>query len=151
MTQYLYLHVPGHPFPQGSKRHIGNGRMIEASAGLKKWRATITAHAIAETIRAERNGGRWPATGPCTLIVTFHFPRPKHHYRTGKYAHLLRDVAPREMQVGPDLDKLVRAVGDAMTQGGVVVDDKQISVIRAAKKWTTEPPYTTIQFEGTHQ
>lgn len=151
MTQYLALHVPGQPHPQGSKRHVGGGRMIEASKGLRQWRNHITAHALAETIHAERRGARWPATGPCTLIVTFHFTRPKHHYRTGKYAHLLRDVAPREMQVGPDLDKLVRAVGDAMTLGGVVIDDKQIMVIRAAKKWTTEPSYTTIQIEGTHQ
>lgn len=148
----LCLHVDGIARPQGSKRHVGAGRIIESDPGLRKWRATLTAHAVAEIIHKERQGARYPITGPATLIVTFHFPRPKHHYRTGKYAHLLRDVAPRLMQTGPDLDKLVRAVGDALTDAGAVVDDKQIQLIRAAKKWCSpgEDPYVSIQLEGTH-
>lgn len=124
--------------------------MIHSNPQVRAWRATVAAHAIAEIIRTERQGTAiWPATGPCTLITTFHFPRPKHHYRTGKFAHLLRAVAPREMWVGPDLDKLVRAIGDAMTDACAIVDDKQINLIRAAKKWTTEQPYVTITLEGT--
>lgn len=150
MTQRLSVHVPGNAHPQGSKRHVGNGRMIEASPHLKAWRASIAAHVVAETIHSERrHEGHWPAGGPATLIVTFHFTRPRHHYRTGKYAGQLKPSAPREMQVGPDLDKLVRAVGDALKIGGALIDDRQISLIRAAKKWTTEPPYTSITLETT--
>lgn len=124
--------------------------MIEASKHVRKWRATVTAHAIAGIIHAERQGSRFPITGPATLIVTFHFNRPAYHYRTGKFRHLLRANAPREMQVGADLDKLVRAVGDALTDAGAIVDDKQIHLIRAAKKWC-EPgrdSYVSIQLEG---
>lgn len=128
----------------------GGRRMIHSNPQVRAWRATVAAHCIAEIIHTERRGqAQWPATGPCALVVTFHFPRPKHHYRQGKFAHLLRHVAPREMWVGPDLDKLVRAIGDALTDACVVVDDKQINVIRAAKKWTTEEPHAHIQLEAT--
>lgn len=152
-TQYLNLHVPGLPIPQGSMRLVGGGRrMIHNKHNeLMSWRASVAAHAIAEIIHTERRGqGVWPATGPCGLVVTFHIPRPKHHYRTGKFANLLRATAPREHQVKPDLDKLVRAVCDALVTACAVVDDSQICVLRAAKKWCTEPAYCSIQLEGTH-
>lgn len=123
--------------------------MIEASPYVKAWRATVTAHTIGQMIHVERQGqARFPFTGPCTLIVTFHLERPKHHYRSGKNAHLLRDNAPRHMQTGPDLDKMIRAVGDALTLAGALIDDRQIALIRAAKKWTEDEPYTSIQLEG---
>ena len=95
--------------------------------------------------------GRWPATGPCGLIVKFHMPRPRHHYRSGKFADQLRPVAPREHQVKPDLDKLVRSVCDALVSACAIIDDSQISYLRAAKVWTTEAPYASITLEGTHQ
>lgn len=151
-THYLNVYVPGEAVPQGSKRHVGGGRMIEASARLRPWRATVARHVLSEIEHMEKKHGTvFPFTGPVGLVVTFHFPRPKHHYRSGKFANMLRAVAPREMQVGPDLDKLVRAIGDALTDACAVVDDKQICLIRAAKKWTTEDPYTSIQLEGTHR
>lgn len=149
----LCLHVDGLAHPQGSKRHVGNGRIIESNPNIRKWRATLTAHAVAEIIHKERQGARYPLTGPATLIVAFHFPRPQYHYSRAKgREHQLLPSAPRLMQTGPDLDKLVRAVGDALTDAGAIVDDKQIQLIRAAKKWAGpgEDPYVSIQLEGTH-
>lgn len=149
MTQTLAVHVPGNASPQGSKRHVGGGRLIESSPHLRAWRATVAAHTLGAIVREERGQrGTWPATGPCTLNVVFHFPRPKHHYRQGKFAHLLRTVAPRDMFIGPDLDKLVRAIGDALTDACAILDDRQINVIHAAKKWTEEGPYTSISLES---
>lgn len=150
MRQHLLLHVPGLGVPQGSMRLVQGGkRMIHSNPQVRQWRATVASYAIAEIIHTERRGQAvWPATGPATLIATFHFPRPKHHYRTGKFASMLRGVAPREMSVGPDLDKLVRAIGDAMVDACVILDDRQINLIRAAKKWTEEAPYVSIQLEA---
>ena len=37
MTEIKWMTV-GIPVPQGSKRHVGNGIMIEQSAGLPAWR-----------------------------------------------------------------------------------------------------------------
>lgn len=152
ITQYLNLHVPGLPIPQGSMRLVQGGRRMihNKQAELMSWRAQVANHAIAEIIHTERRQqGVWPATGPCGLVVTFHLPRPKSHYRQGRFANLLREVAPREHQVKPDLDKLVRAICDALVSACAVVDDSQICVLRAAKKWTTEDPYCSIQLEGT--
>lgn len=70
--------------------------------------------------------GRELMLGPLTVHATFTFPRPKAHYRTGKNASLLRDDAPEYHTSAPDLDKLQRALGDAMT-GVVYRDDKQIA------------------------
>jgi hypothetical protein len=33
------------PAPQGSKRHVGNGRMIESSTKVKPWRQAVIAAA----------------------------------------------------------------------------------------------------------
>lgn len=154
MTQYLNLHVEGRAVPQGSMRLVNGGRrMIHSNhTELMAWRATIARAALAEIEHMEAKGtARWPATGPCGLVVKFHFPRPQSHYRTGVYAGLLRAVAPREHQVKPDLDKLVRAVCDALTDACVIVDDSQISYVRAAKAWTTEAPYVSVTLEGTHK
>ena len=55
------------------------------------------------------------------------------------------------MQTGPDLDKMVRAVGDALTLACLIVDDKQIYRIDALKAWTTGDPYTAITVNGHDQ
>jgi crossover junction endodeoxyribonuclease RusA len=136
---FLEVTVPGVPVPQGSMRHVGGGRLIHSNRDLPAWRAQVSAHTIAAIVRSERQTPhRWPATGPVRLHVVFTFPRPKNHYRTGKYANLLRKVAPRYMQTGPDLDKLIRAIGDALVGACAIVDDKQICHITASKTWT--PP-----------
>src|SRR5690606_16868121 len=41
----LELFVPGRPAPQGSKRHVGNGVMLESSKAVAAWRTTIAWHA----------------------------------------------------------------------------------------------------------
>lgn len=151
-TQVLHITIPGVAVPQGSMRSFGPGRVTHSNPQVRAWRATVAAHVIAEIVRHERQGqGAWPATGPTRLTVMFLFPRPRNHYRTGKFAHLLRKVAPVHMSVGPDLDKLVRAIGDALTDACAVVDDKQIDVIHAAKGWAAEDSgprvYITLRSE----
>jgi Holliday junction resolvase RusA-like endonuclease len=145
MTQRLDFDVPGVPIAQGSMRHVGGGRLIPSSPHLAAWRASVSAHAVAAVVRSERHTAhRWPATGAVALTCVFYFERPRNHYRQGKFSHLLRKVAPRHMTVTPDLDKLVRSVGDALVGGGVIVDDKQINVLYAGKQWTTEQAHATI-------
>jgi crossover junction endodeoxyribonuclease RusA len=70
-------------------------------------------------------GDRPILLGPVSVRVTFAFPRPKSHFRTGKNAHLLRDDHPFYKQGKPDTDKLQRAIGDSLT-GVVMRDDSQI-------------------------
>lgn len=148
--QALDITIPGTAVPQGSMRLVNGGRrMIHSNRELPAWRAAVASHTIAAIVRAERQTEhRYPFTGPVRLIVVFHLPRPKGHYRQGKYAGLLRPSAPRSMQVGPDLDKLVRAVGDGVVSACAIVDDKQICQIHAHKVWTSEEPTTYVRLIG---
>ena len=54
--------------------------------------------------------------GPVIVTVDFYLPRPKSHYGTGRNAGALKPSAPAEHLTMPDLDKLTRAVGDALTR-----------------------------------
>jgi Holliday junction resolvase RusA-like endonuclease len=115
---------------------------------LRQWRVQVGHAAMAEMAHMRAKGGAgWPAPGPVGLVVTFNFQRPAGHHVNRKLTNPLRVVAPREHYVKPDLDKLVRAIGDALTDVGVIVDDSQITVLRASKRWTTEEPYATVQVE----
>lgn len=123
--------VIGIPQPRGSKRAMPNragGRplMVDTNAKSAPWMATVAAAA------SEAMEGKSLLDGPLMLDVQFGFPRPKSHYRTGKNASLLRPDAPLHHFKKPDCDKLLRAIGDAMT-GVVYRDDAQLSVVIAGK------------------
>ena len=65
----LRVFVPGHPAPQGSKRHVGRGILIESSKAVGPWRerVALAAHSNAERLLA----------GPVVLTLEFVMPRPK--------------------------------------------------------------------------
>lgn len=120
--------IVGVPAPQGSKTRTAWG-MREDNPRTKPWRATVAAEAAAAMTGT-------PFAGPVTLDATFTFPRPKSHYRTGRHADELRPDAPAWHSSKPDTDKLLRAIGDAIT-GIVVRDDSQIAQITARKVYGT--------------
>ena len=101
--------------------------MIESSQRVKPWREAVKAAA------AEAMGGRLPATGPVTLTVYFHFPRPKGHYGTGRNAARLKPSAPRAPLGPPDLSKLIRSTEDALTEASVWRDDSLVVSVVAHK------------------
>jgi Holliday junction resolvase RusA-like endonuclease len=109
------LSVVGDPASQGSHA-IMQGRIVQVNSKKHKaWRNAITQTALA-TLPAD-----WePIDEPCELIVNFYMPKP---------ASATRSLPT----VSPDLDKLIRAVGDSLTDSGVVVDDSRIVRISARK------------------
>lgn len=127
--------VHGVPAAQGSKRHVGNGRMVEMSKRLGPWRA-----AIAEAI-VEAGWQRDPIlTGPVWVDLTFYLPRPKHHYGTGRNADRLKPNAPVWVSTAVgDIDKLCRAVLDAITHAGAWRDDSQVAYLAAEKHYAEQP------------
>ena len=138
----LTFTVRGLPGAQGSKRHVGHGVMVESSAKVKPWRSDVKAAAEAALERVT-DFGEWPARGPVAVAIEFRFARPKGHYRTGRYAHLLRADAPTFVvsRGCGDLDKIVRSTGDAMTAAGVFADDSLIAHLTASKTYCT--PFET--------
>ena len=125
--------VEGIPRPQGSKRHVGNGRMVEASKHTAGWRKAVSQAALA-AFTGE------PISGPVGVAVHFLFPRPKSHYRTGRNAEMLRQDAPDYpiTRSVSDVDKACRAILDSLavsSGGGVLQDDSQVQWVYGQKEW----------------
>lgn len=120
----ISLRVYGKPTQQGSKDQgvdrQGRPFMYEKAKGLPAWRKAIITEArlVME--------GRAPLDGALCLKVTFFMFRGKT---------VKRDLP----SVPPDLDKLIRGVGDALKIGGVYVDDARLTVILAMKVYADAP------------
>jgi Holliday junction resolvase RusA-like endonuclease len=116
--------VHGTPAPQGSKRgFVIGGRAIITDANpapLKTWRDDVK-HAALDAMN-----GAQPLAGPLELLVTFVLVKPKSVKRGWPH-------------VRPDLDKLLRSAGDALTSAGVYGDDSQIVRITAQKVYGLRP------------
>lgn len=118
----LEIIVRGTPAPQGSKRHVGNGVMVESSKHLRPWRDAVRTDAA----KAMKESGM-PVYGcPLWLDMVFTTTRPKGHYGTGRNAHLIRAAAPDRPAGTPDLSKLARSTEDALKDAGVIRDDALI-------------------------
>ena len=127
----IELTVYGTPAPQGSKRHVGNGILVESSRKVTPWREAI----VSEALRQKLEGLRMP--GPVVVRMTFYLERPKGH-TTPKGAR--RASAPVFPARKPDLDKLVRSTLDGLTQAGIVTDDAVVTTIHAAKRYADTRP-----------
>lgn len=105
--------VSGRPAPQGSKRHVGNGRMVEMSKAVGPWR---------EAIRGEAQRLGVTFDGPVGVNILFVLAPPK----------IRRRLWPA---VRPDLDKLIRASLDGLAMAGMFADDGQVCEIVARKSY----------------
>lgn len=120
---YFNLWVAGDPVAQGSLNAIGGRIFHVKSARLNRWRKAIATAAAAEGIVA--------FAGPVSIDLQFVLRRPKAHYTRGGAVKLSSSPLP----VGrPDLDKLVRAVLDALT-GTAYSDDAAVTELRARKTY----------------
>ena len=103
--------VLGRPAPQGSKKSIGNNRFIESSKYLPAWRASVR-----EAAELAVTSECWSlVSGPVELEIMFYLDRPS----------TISSVKRPSPTVPPDLDKLIRGVGDALT-GVIYEDDSQV-------------------------
>lgn len=115
----LAFTVYGLPRPQGSKVAYGKGRLADSNAEvLKPWREAVKHAAL------EARDGRLPMEGPLRLTVAFYLPRPASAPK--------RVIWPAKK---PDVDKLLRAAMDGLTDGGAWGDDAQVVKVVAVKKF----------------
>lgn len=117
-TRGIAFSVIGIPAPQGSKRHVGHGILIESSKKVGPWRDDVRAEAI------DAMDGAAPFAGPVDVWITFEFIRPPSAPKSR--------VLP---SVRPDLDKLVRSTLDALKSAGVYGDDSQVTDLTARKRY----------------
>jgi crossover junction endodeoxyribonuclease RusA len=137
----MEITVRGIPAPQGSKRHVGGGRMIESSKAVGPWREAVRA----ETQRAME--GEESYTGPVSVRLVFLLPRPRGHYGTGRNAGKVRPSAPALPAGKPDLDKLERAVLDGISAGGGWCDDAQVVHLQAWKEYADQSEHPGCYIE----
>jgi len=141
----LHLIVTGLPSPQGSKRGFPvhrkdgtTGVALVESAGdrVKTWRQDVRTAAE----RALNEDPRWAPHPSDALAVEIRFAlaRPRSHYGTGRNAGTLKATAPSYPTTKPDLDKLERAVLDALTSAGVYPDDSQVAVLHGHKRYADD-------------
>lgn len=122
--------VYGPPVPKGSMRCIGGkGRrhqlIDDKRDRLAPWEAALTRGAAA---LARHLTGQAPLTGPVRVDVTFTLARPRTVSR----------AQPTTRNTG-DVDKLSRALLDALTAGGVWGDDSQATELTARKRYAGTP------------
>ena len=110
--------VAGVPVPQGSKTAFVVGKravLTDANKDkLRPWRAEVT------RVAAEAWAGRESLAGAVSVEVRFVFERPKT---------VKRDTP----HVKPDIDKLLRALFDGVTDAKVWLDDAQVVRVIATK------------------
>ena len=106
----------------------GKPRITSASKGMKEWRELVAVAAQTQTEMWTTNPGQ-----PVGVVLDFYMPRPKGHF--GKKG--LLPSAPLLPAKKPDLDKLIRAVLDALT-GVLMHDDAQVCSITARKHFACE-------------
>jgi Holliday junction resolvase RusA-like endonuclease len=131
--------VLGTPAPQGSKTvgrtRDGRSYLREDNPATGPWRQAVTAAALEAAAGRQLNGvpDRMLA-GALRLHVVFVFSRPAGHWGTGRNENKLKPSSPLYVRTRPDLDKLLRAVGDAIT-GIVCRDDAQLVIVHAEKHY----------------
>lgn len=116
-TTALEVFVSGTAAPQGSKRHVGNGVMVEMSKGVKPWREDVRQACLAAW-------GDVPLDEPVRLTLEFVRKRPASAPK--------RSTPPATSR--PDLDKLARAVMDAIGSAGVWTDDSRVTELVCHKR-----------------
>ena len=126
----MTITVHGQPAPQGSKRHVGRGVMIESSKKVKPWREAVKWAAVDVMDRSKREYGGFGQgeafAGPVTVEVDFYFTHPKTGKRRPTHS------------VKPDIDKLLRSTFDALKDAGVYEDDSRICSVVARKHYANE-------------
>ena len=106
--------VYGEPAPQGSKKHVGRGIMVESSKKVKPWREAVKWAFVEDSCPM--------LIGPVEVSIDFFLHRPKSAKKS--------DLRPSRK---PDLDKLVRSTFDALVEARAVKDDAQFVQLTTGK------------------
>lgn len=137
----------GRPKTKGSTKFVpskhGGKAIPKRNPKLQAWQGVV-AHAAGEAGVERIEGG-------VMLDLRFYFARPKGHFGTGRNAGRLKDSAPKRpiSRSTGDLDKLVRAVLDALT-GIAFADDSEVVKIRTSKRYVeaNAPEGVRVQVRG---
>jgi len=142
VSQRIEFVVYGKPAQMGSKKaFVRGGRAIitdDNSEKRKQWANEVS------SVAAEVMRGRDLISSPVQLRAFFYFRRPNSHYGSGRNATTLKASAPEMHSQTPDLDKLIRCLGDALT-GIVFRDDALIWSMVISRHWTEKQERAEVE------
>ena len=129
----IKFEVRGKPEPQGSTKafyikSIGRTVTTSSNRNLKGWRQRIAEE-------AQKVAPDALILEPVSIAVGFQMPKPKNYPKKRKLFHTKK----------PDLDKLIRSVGDAITNVLIRDDSQIISIV--AEKIYSDTPGCTVSIE----
>lgn len=149
--------APGTPAPKGSTKaflvprggfpvHAGNSKQLHAQVCAVITADSVRLNAWTQAIfkAADRACEGKATPGHYHVNLEFNIARPKSHYGTGRNSERLRPTAPKFPTAkagthGGDVDKLARAVLDALTNI-IWLDDSQVVSMIAHKVYAPREP-----------
>lgn len=130
---FIFLVVKGDPTPQQRHRHHqvkGADFVSTYDPSAKAKKAFLKA---CLPYKPEK-----PYEQPLRVDMVFYFSRPKSHYRTGKYAHILKDTAPTLHVTRPDADNCAKFVKDSLNKT-FWKDDSFVCDMNVKKRYDENP------------
>ena len=131
MKEVISFNIPGNPKALKRHRSFQKGNFKGTYDPSKNDKADFLAMAL-------NHKPTTPYDEPLYVSLVFNFPRPKSHYRTGKYSGILKPSAPNYHTSTPDADNLAKFVCDALN-GIFWKDDSRICMLDIAKKYEESP------------
>ena len=137
MSEY----IEGTPKPQPRVKAVRRGKHVGVytPSSADAWRDTLK-------IGLNRHAGK-NIEGAFAVKLSFFLKRPKSHFRTGRFSHLLRDDAPEYHTKVPDCDNLAKLVLDVLTKIAYFKDDSQVTLLYTTKTYASDLDTEGVKIE----
>jgi Holliday junction resolvase RusA-like endonuclease len=73
--------------------------------------------------------------GAFEVELDFFLDRPRSHFRTGKYSHILKSDVPKYHTKKPDVDNFAKLILDVLSKIEYWEDDSQVVSLRVTKQY----------------
>ncbi len=126
------------PRPRAFARNMGGGKFaarVYDAGTAEHWKSCVA-------LAAKPHLPPTPLEEPLFVQVDFRMPRPKGHFNSKGE---LRPAAPRYPAGRNDIDNMLKAIFDALTQIGMWRDDGQIVSVQSSKSYAIGSPGAKIQ------
>jgi crossover junction endodeoxyribonuclease RusA len=134
--------ILGTPKPQPRVKAVRRGAHVGVytPSSADEWRDTIK-------LALNRHAGK-NIEGAFAVKLSFFLPRPKSHFRSGKFSHLLKESAPEFHTKKPDCDNLAKLVLDVMTKIAYFKDDSQVALLYVTKAYASDLEDEGVKIES---
>lgn len=135
-------YIEGSPKPQPRVKAVRRGAHVGVytPSSADEWRDTVKRG-------LNRHAGK-NIDGAFAVKLSFFLPRPRSHFRSGKFSHLLKESAPEYHTKAPDCDNLAKLVLDVMTKIAYFKDDSQVALLYVTKAYASDLDDEGVKIES---